>query len=98
QRLAALMGCGSVSEFERAHRAQTQTVRGQYDNLLKAEEPGPRRSLPDLEDDRSAWLALLAGSSVREPEKAYLLIREFVRGPGYVHVSPRTAELALRLL
>jgi glutamate-ammonia-ligase adenylyltransferase len=98
QRLAGLMGFASLAEFERVHKRHTQAVRQTYDNLLKADEPEPRRRLPNLETDRAEWLALLREKSFRNPEKAFQLIYEFVRGPGYVHVSPRTAELAMALL
>jgi [glutamine synthetase] adenylyltransferase / [glutamine synthetase]-adenylyl-L-tyrosine phosphorylase len=98
QRLAALMGCGSLAEFERTHARHTQMVRRTYDALLKMDEPGPKEALPELEGHRDEWLQLLAGCSVRDAEKAYQLIREFVHGPGYVHVSPRTVELAMQLL
>src|SRR5205807_219415 len=40
----------------------------------------------------------LANNGFREPEKAFPTLREFVEGPGYVHVSPRTRSLALQLL
>lgn len=98
QRLAALMGCESVTVFERVHREHAQRVRQTYDNLLKADEPAPPHDLPDLESERAEWLAVLKNASFRDPEKAYQLIREFAFGPGYVHVSPRTTELAVRLL
>jgi [glutamine synthetase] adenylyltransferase / [glutamine synthetase]-adenylyl-L-tyrosine phosphorylase len=98
QRLAALMGCGSLAEFEGTHQKHTQMVSRTYDALLKADEPVAEQALPELESRRSEWLRLLAVGSVRDPEKAYQLIREFVHGPGYVHVSPRTAELAMGLL
>lgn len=98
QRLAALMGCSSLAEFERIHRQHTTRVRATYDNLLRSDEPTPRQTLPDLESGRAEWVTLLQQTAFRDPAKAYNLIREFVAGPGYVHVSPRTAELALRLL
>jgi glutamate-ammonia-ligase adenylyltransferase len=73
-------------------------VRRTYDNLLKADEPAQEPALPDWETDPAEWLRLLEDSSFRNPEKARQLIREFVHGPGYVHVSPRTVELAERLV
>lgn len=98
QRLAALMGCASLAEFEQTHQQHTTLVRRTYDALLGADEPAREPALPELEGHRTEWLELLAAASVRAPEKAYELIREFVHGPGYVHVSPRTAELAMQLL
>jgi glutamate-ammonia-ligase adenylyltransferase len=97
-RLAALMGCQTVAEFERIHQRHTHNVRRTYDRLLKPDQPEPKQALPDLDANRSAWLELLRARSFREPEKAFSLIYEFVRGPGYIHVSPRTVELALILV
>jgi [glutamine synthetase] adenylyltransferase / [glutamine synthetase]-adenylyl-L-tyrosine phosphorylase len=98
QRLAGLMGCASLAEFEQTHQRYTARVRQTYDALLKADEPASEQALPEIESHRSEWLKRLTDSSVRDPDKAYQLIREFVRGPGYVHVSPRTAEVAMQLL
>lgn len=98
QRLASLMGCASISQFEETHHVHTRTVRRTYDNLLRADEPAHEPALPDLETGRDEWLRLLQDSSFRDPDKARQLLREFVHGPGYVHVSPRTVELAGRLV
>src|SRR5262249_51398002 len=34
----------------------------------------------------------------RDSDKAFRVLREFVEGPGYVHVSPRTQQLAMKLI
>ena len=34
----------------------------------------------------------------KDVEKSFRLLNEFAHGPGYVHVSPRTVELAWQLL
>src|SRR5262249_36839566 len=44
------------------------------------------------------WKAILAAHAFRDPDRAFQMLREFVEGPGYVHVSPRTVELAFKLL
>jgi [glutamine synthetase] adenylyltransferase / [glutamine synthetase]-adenylyl-L-tyrosine phosphorylase len=98
QRLAALMDCASVAEFEDRHLHHTTQVRQTYDNLLKSDEPAPRQELPDLDEEPNEWLRLLDEHSFRDPEKARQLMREFASGPGYVHVSARTTELAVQLL
>ncbi len=98
QRLAALMGCSSIAQFEETHEVHTRMVRRTYDRLLKADEPAAEPALPDFDTGRAQWLRLLEDASFRDPEKARNLIREFVHGPGYVHVSPRTVELAGRLV
>ena len=41
---------------------------------------------------------LLAAHSFRDPATAFRVFKEFAEGPGYVHVSPRTAELARELI
>jgi len=41
---------------------------------------------------------LLARHRFRDVDKAFRVLKEFVEGPGYVHVSPRTIELARQLL
>jgi glutamate-ammonia-ligase adenylyltransferase len=98
QRLANLMQCSSLAEFEKKHRLHTGQVRRTYDLLLKSDEAAGPHRLPDLERDKDEWLALLKNASLRDPDKAWLLIREFVYGPGYVHISPRTSDSALQLI
>ncbi len=98
QRLALLMGCPSPADFEKRHGQHTARVRATYDSLLKADGSAAVETLPNLDEHREKWLQRLRQVSFRDPDKALLLIREFVHGPGYVHVSPRTVELAMRLL
>jgi len=40
----------------------------------------------------------LADHAFKDVDKAFRVLREFVEGPGYVHVSSRTSELAHQLL
>src|SRR5207237_1419955 len=49
-------------------------------------------------DPAADWKKLLAGHSFTEVEKAFRLVETFALGPGFVHVSPRTTDLALQLL
>ena len=101
ERLAVLMGCARPWRNSRSvHRQHTDRVRR---TLRQAAQSGrsqtSQRTLPDLDTGPRANGSIgSATASFRDPEKAYQLIREFVQGPGYVHVSPRTAELAMRLL
>ncbi len=99
-RLARLMGCKSLEEFETALKTHTGNVRRVYDQLLKAETPEPAGEILPAEFDGAevTWKDLLAAHSFRDPETAVRLLKEFAEGPGYVHVSPHTAELAHQLI
>ena len=99
-RLARLMGCESLGEFESALQTHTGNVRRVYDQLLKAETPELAGEILPAEFDgaEAEWKDLLATHSFREPETAVRLLKEFAEGPGYVHVSPHTAELARQLI
>ncbi|MEW6303695.1 MAG: bifunctional [glutamate--ammonia ligase]-adenylyl-L-tyrosine phosphorylase/[glutamate--ammonia-ligase] adenylyltransferase [Verrucomicrobiota bacterium] len=100
ERLAALMGFEALKDFEAALRQHTQRVRAVYDQMLNAapetaaEEPLPR----DFAAHEVEWKTMLANHSFRDADKAFRLIQIFVKGPGYVHVSPRTVELAMELV
>jgi glutamate-ammonia-ligase adenylyltransferase len=98
ERLARLMGFDSLSAFEDAKGERCKTVRYIYDKLLKTEETAPASVLPRDFDNEAMWKKLFAEHAFRDPDKALRLLKEFVEGPGYVHVSPRTSELARELL
>jgi glutamate-ammonia-ligase adenylyltransferase len=100
ERLARLMGFGGVRAFEAARQGHTDRVRAIFDRLLKPEQAQPvatpfPREFEGAEDE---WKQLLAGHSFQDVDKAFLVLREFVQGPGYIHVSARTIELAQKLL
>ena len=99
-RLARLMGVNSVAEFEAAVQTHTGNVRQVYDKFLKAEAPKPAKATLPQEFDglETGWKDLLAAHSFRDPETAVRLLKEFAEGPGYVHVSPHTTELARQLI
>lgn len=97
-RLAALMGFGSIGAFENARQTHGQNVRRIYDALLQSKRSEPEKGLPDLQEGRTAWRALLDQHRFRDSERAWPMLCEFVQGPGYVHVSSRTSELALELV
>jgi glutamate-ammonia-ligase adenylyltransferase len=100
QRLARLMGFASLAEFETALQRHTGNVRRVYDQLLKADAPKSAHAVlpPGFNDAEAEWENLLAAHSFRDPETAFRLLKEFAEGPGYVHVSPRTTELARQLI
>jgi glutamate-ammonia-ligase adenylyltransferase len=98
-RLAYLMNFASLVKFQSALRLHTGNVRRVYESLLKSEtRASPAASLPLFEGEQEQWARLLAAHSFREPEKAAQLFREFAEGPGYLHVSSRTTELARQLI
>ena len=101
QRLARLMGFAGLKSFETSRGNHTEHVRQIFDAVLKREVPeNEHRSFfpRQFEGAEAEWKRLLTEHSFKDSEKAFRMLREFVEGPGYVHVSPRTAELALRLL
>jgi [glutamine synthetase] adenylyltransferase / [glutamine synthetase]-adenylyl-L-tyrosine phosphorylase len=98
QRLAHLMGFDTLAEFEAALRQHTGSVRRIYDQILPGEE-APEPSLPpeDLEAAAAEWKTLLTRHGFRDAERALHVLRLFLNGPDYAHVSPRTVELAREL-
>jgi glutamate-ammonia-ligase adenylyltransferase len=99
-RLARLMGYTSLAEFEAARQTHTGNVRRVYDQLLKADAPKSAHAVlpPEFDGAEAEWENLLAAHSFRDPTTAFRLLKEFAEGPGYVHVSPHTTELARQLI
>jgi glutamate-ammonia-ligase adenylyltransferase len=99
ERLARLMGYENHPAFEVARAAHTHSVRRTYDRVLRADVPAQPTDLPERFDGCEAeWQAILERHWFRDPEAALRRLREFVEGPGFVHVSQRTSELARELL
>ncbi len=101
ERLARLMGFPGAREFWAALRKHTKPVRDSFVALLKSEDPqrADHASLPrEFEGHEEDWKKCLASHGFKDLEKACRMLREFVQGPGYVHVSPRTASLAFQIL
>jgi glutamate-ammonia-ligase adenylyltransferase len=99
-RLARLMGYMSLAEFEAVRQTHTGNVRRVYDQLLKADAPKSAHAVlpPEFDGAEAEWEYLLAAHSFRDPTTAFRLLKEFAEGPGYVHVSPHTTELARQLI
>lgn len=95
ERLAASMGFENRKQFESSLAGHTRHVRAVYEQLFRS---GEAPKTPALEVAPEHWKAILAEHSFRDPEKCYRLLIEFANGPGYVHVSPRTGELAMQLI
>jgi glutamate-ammonia-ligase adenylyltransferase len=101
ERLARLMGFTMLEEFKAAHQGHTHNVRQIFDRLLKAdarESQAPSPTPRQFEGAEAEWKKLLAEHAFKDVDKAFRVLREFVEGPGYVHVSTRTSELAYQLL
>jgi glutamate-ammonia-ligase adenylyltransferase len=101
ERLARLMGFATLAEFETAHQAHTLNVRHIFDRLLKADAREVKTPAPfprQFEGAEMEWKRLLAEHAFKDVDKAYRVLREFVEGPGYGHVSARTSQLAHQLL
>ncbi len=100
ERLARLMGFPTAREFESARSMHTGNVRRIFERMLKSEVgETPQRAFPLVfEGAESEWTRILELHRFRDTEKAFRVLREFVEGPGFGHVSTRTKELAIRLL
>ncbi|MDB6125991.1 MAG: putative Glutamate-ammonia-ligase adenylyltransferase, partial [Pedosphaera sp.] len=99
ERLAALMGFPKLKDFEVTLKKHTQQVRRVYDKLLKADVPESETPLPrDFAGAEAEWKNILQRHSFKHVDQAFRLLNEFAYGPGYVHVSNRTVDLALQLL
>jgi len=99
ERLAALMGFDSLGTFEATLRDHTRNVRRVYDKILKSDAPTNQSALPrQFEGAEAEWKRLLAEHSFKNVDAAFRLLNEFANGPGYVHVSPRTVQLAQQLI
>lgn len=99
ERIAALMGFAKLSDFEAALRRHTSAVRETFDRRLRAEAPVESQSFPThFEDAEEEWKDLLRARSFRDPDKALRLLQSLVHGPGYIHVSSRTTDLAWEFL
>jgi glutamate-ammonia-ligase adenylyltransferase len=100
-RLASLMGFRSLKEFEDSRKTHTNNTRRIFDKVLKGEVPEVAIQWPfprHFERADAKWKKILAEHAFKDTDKAYRVLREFVEGPGYVHVSERTKELAFNLL
>jgi glutamate-ammonia-ligase adenylyltransferase len=98
ERIARLMGFDDSKKFERARAEHTRNVRAIYESLLSSAESTEPSDLPASFDDLAGWQSLLAEHSFRDPAQAAKLLREFALGPGFVHVSQRTTQLAMQLI
>ncbi len=100
-RLARLMNLSSFKEFDRVRQAHTGAVRRIFHRLFRTESPvtAEESAFPRQFAGREAeWKTILEAHGFKDVEKAFRVLREFVEGPGYLHVSVRTGELAWQLV
>ncbi|MGH8025018.1 MAG: bifunctional [glutamate--ammonia ligase]-adenylyl-L-tyrosine phosphorylase/[glutamate--ammonia-ligase] adenylyltransferase, partial [Limisphaerales bacterium] len=98
-RLARLMHFKTLERFQSAFHGHRVNVRRVYESLFKnASARVVAAPLPEFERGQEEWHGLLAARSFREPGAAFQLFREFAEGPGYLHVSSRTTDLARQLI
>lgn len=101
ERLARLMGFPGFAKFEAVRAYHTANVRRVFDRLFKAEDEESRaesRFPSQFAGEEDQWKRLLAEHQFKDIDRAFRVLREFVEGPGYVHVSARTSALAHALL
>ena len=101
ERLARSMGFATTLRFESTRQQHTSNVRSIFHRVLKDEVPEPAGESPfpaQFEGNDNQWKQLLTQHGFRDPEKAFGVLREFVEGPGFGHVSSRTKDLAIQLL
>jgi glutamate-ammonia-ligase adenylyltransferase len=103
RRIARSLGFPNLPAFRRALARHTRRVRSVYDRILgdragKAMPSTDSDALPLDFADAAEGTALLAQHGFRDPDKGLRLLREFVQGPGFVHVSKRTTDLGLQLV
>lgn len=98
-RLAKLMGFNDVKTFTAALRSYTSTVRNIYRKYFKIKKTKRKLFYPDTFDGKEQeWIEILKVHKFREPAQALKILKEFVNGPGYVHIPRRTIEVAMGLV
>lgn len=99
ERLSWLMGFDSTDAFDTKRARCSANVRQMYRKILPETTLDGSDGMPELsEDNQEQWKQFLAAHSFRDVVQALRMVSAFVNGPGYVHVSPRTTELARDLL
>jgi [glutamine synthetase] adenylyltransferase / [glutamine synthetase]-adenylyl-L-tyrosine phosphorylase len=98
QRLAALMGFKKVSEFSKTLQGHMDGVRQVFDQVIQVEPDSPSGLPRQLQGAEPEWKKILADHAFRDADKAYRILVALVYGPGYVHVSQHTIDLALQLI
>jgi glutamate-ammonia-ligase adenylyltransferase len=100
-RLARLMGFEGAEEFDAQCTHYQTEVRRIFEEVVHRNNDALDEDLTlptDFEEKEEEWKSFLVRSGFKDPDTAYRLVKVFVQGPGYVHVSLRTLELGWKLL
>jgi glutamate-ammonia-ligase adenylyltransferase len=93
------MGFAKLTAFEKALKKHTACVRRTYEKFVQAEPPESPSSLPrQFRGAETEWKRILAEHRFKDVDRSFRLLNEFANGPGFVHVSQRTTELAMQLV
>jgi len=99
ERLARLMGFPRTAAFDAALGQQLERVRKIYEKYVGVDPEPAVSPLPArFANAEVEWKQWLARHGFKEVDKSFRLLREFAEGPGYIHISTRTTELALQLV
>lgn len=97
-RLARLMGSASARAFFVALKTHQKRVRAVYEDLF-ARPRELERDAPTVDFEAAdEWKKLLGAHGFRDVAAAFRVLKEFALGPGYVHVSRHTTDLARALI
>jgi glutamate-ammonia-ligase adenylyltransferase len=99
ERLGRLMGFPKLKAFDAALKRHNQRVRELYEKLVKVDVADTPSLFPKwFRGAEGQWKAVLKEHRFRDVDKSFRMLNEFANGPGYVHVSQRTTELAMELI
>jgi len=99
ERLARLMGFSNRNQFDAALKKHLRRVRDIYETFVQVEAPEPPWPFPQhFQGAEAEWKRILAEHRFRDVDKSFRRLNEFANGPGYLHVSQRTTELARQLI
>ncbi len=99
ERLAKLMGFATWQKFDEARVKYSNNVRRIYDARVQGDGPAAPTPFPEtIKGFEDQWKKLLSEHGFRDTDQALRMVEVFLHGPGYVHVSPRSVELARDLL
>jgi hypothetical protein len=94
------MGFETLPQFDKQLKHHTGNVRRIFEAVLKPELPArvARNFPPGFEGTENEWKEILAEHRFKDVDKGFPHASGIRGRSGYVHVSPRTAQLALQLL
>jgi glutamate-ammonia-ligase adenylyltransferase len=99
ERLARLMGFAKLAAFEKALKKHADGVRRTYEKFVEVDAGESTSLLPrQFRGAETEWNQILTEHRFKDAEKSFRLLNQFANGPGFVHVSQRTTELAMQLV